>query len=928
MNARTNKTLLLLVVGACLLAALALSVIHLVILGTQPKTGLWIFLPSADERPAASGRAPAGIVTSVVLDSPAFHAGLSAFDRVVDIEGIPLTDRSRLKAFDYSVRSGQLVRFRVDSGGRERVVALRPASLLRCVHVIPELATTLVVVIVFMSVSLFVFLRRPGDPRVILLLLISTMAAGSYLLLPVTLFQPGSPLGVLDYSPGRFLFWGATGISVLFTIVMAACFLHLGMIFPKTLPLAERKPWLIRWIYLLSFGLCLFGLLLLISAGLLSGLLEHADARVVWVVVAAAGVLALGCARLAARRIRRDGWRPAVLEHPLRTLAFSLALALPLLALAVSFHTALRAPGWLVLVFMIPLLALTLVAVFGPVFIYPLLTCVALIAGYRRAGSEEKRQIRWPLWGVCVSLGGNVLLGGISIVLKYMTPSLDPWVLPVALMVGKPLYLLIPVSFAVGILKYRLMDIDLIIRQTVVYSIVSGIVLALCFLQAVGGVLLFRQLGLGGMWGTGLAALALVALLVPLQRRVQGFVDRRFFRSRADYPVALGTLRRQASEVVERADFLRQGLETVQQALRPRTQAVLLPDASGGFFRAAETMGVPDHLARRAGLELPPELSIRLLTGEVLRPAGLPAGSFAGVDKLAPEAVLPLLHRRSLTGLLLVGRKYPNRPLEEEDLEFLRQAAHLLADGLVRLEVLHQTRDLEMAQAIQQRFLPQRLPSVPSLAIAAHWEPSRWVGGDYYDVVDLGEGRLGVAIADVAGKGMSAALLMSNLQAAFRALATAETPPDALCARLNDILRPQMVSGKFITLFYGRYDDRERRLTCVNAGHCPPLHFGASGQVTRLEEGGLMLGAFASPAYRQQEVTLRPGDLLVLYTDGFPEAENPAGEAFGEERLIAAFRDRAGRTPEELIAALLAEVREHTGGEAQDDLTLLVLSVL
>jgi serine phosphatase RsbU (regulator of sigma subunit) len=926
---RRKKALLLLVVAACLLPALALTLIHLVQLGTQPKAGVMILLPAEGKPPAALGNAPAttGIIASVILDSPAFHAGLSAFDRILDIEGIPLTDRSRLKAFDLSVQSGQLVHYRVVSGGRERIVALRPASLLRCLHVVPELATTLVMVIVFMGVSLFVFFRRPEDLRVVLLLLSSTATAGSYLLIPIILFPPVSPLGILDYSPARFLYWSCLGLSVPLTIAMAACFLHLGLVFPKPLHLVERKPWLVRWIYALSFGLFLLAMVLIFSTGLMSGLVEHAGTWMAWAAALAGIGLGLGGARLAARRLRRDGWRETVLAHPFRALAFTGAVSLSLLALAVGLHTALRAPEWLVYVFVLPLLLLVLLSIFGAILIFPLLTCAALIAGYRQAGPEEKRQIRWPLWGFCVALVGNALLVVASLTLKYAIPSWDPWLVPVALMLGKPLYLLIPVSFAVGILKYRLMDIDLIIRQTVIYSIVSGVVLALCFLQAVGGVLLFRQLGLGGGWGTGLVALALVVLLVPLQRRVQGFVDRRFFRSRFDYPAALDALRQQAGQAEDRAGFLRRTLETVQQALRPRTLAVLLPDSSGDLFRAADTMGVPEHVARRVGLSLPPQFADRLLGGESLRPPELAAQSIVGAEKLSPAVILPLAVRQHLAGLLLVGRKYPNRALEEEDLEFLRQVAALTADGLDRLEARRQTLDLESARAIQQRFLPQSIPAAPGLAIAAHWEPSRWVGGDYYDIVDLGQGKLGMVIADVAGKGMPAALLMSNLQAAFRALATADTEPAALSARLNDILRPQMVSGKFITLFYGRYDTGTRRLAYVNAGHCPPLLFSRSGGIRRLEEGGLMLGAFANATYRQAEVLLQPGDLLVLYTDGVPEAENPAGEAFDEERLIAAFQDGGGQSPEAMVDDLLEQVREHTRGELSDDLTLMVLSV-
>ena len=923
-----KKTLLLSAVAACLLPSLGITLFHVVQLGRQPSVGLVLELPSPDKvfQTPTPVQAPPGSITMVVLDSPAFHAGLAVYDKVLSIEGVPLTDRSRLEALDRSVREGQPVRFRVKSGEREREAVLRPTYLLRCVHAVPELASTFVLVVIFLAVSLLVYLRRPGDPRAILLLLISTLAAGSYLLIPLFLFMPASPLGILDFGSGHALFATGFVLSFLFAIVLPVCFLHLALIFPKPLPLVERQPRLIRWIYVAAFGIPLATVAILFGTGLTAGLAESSprwcSLATVPVVI---GLLLLGARRIS-RPLRQHGWTRPLLDQPLWTLASALAMILLLLALAVFLHTGLDGPPWLVYLFLIPLFIPVLLSLFVTIIGYPVLTCVAMIANYRRSGPEEKRQLRWPLWGTCVALGGNILLGLGNLALTLLAPHLGPWLMPVTLMLGKPLYLLIPVSFAVAILKYRLMDIDLIIRKTVIYSIVSGIVLALCFLQAVAGILLFRQLGLEGIWGTVFASLVVAALLVPLHRLVQRFVDRRFFRSRFDYPAALDLLRRQAGQSEERSSLLRLTLETVQQALRPRTQAVLLPAGAVETFRVADSIGVPDHLAHRASLALATPLRDRLDHGGILLRPEVEAAGLESIEKLSPEAILPLQSGLELMGLLLVGKKYPNRNLEEEDLEFLRQTAALTADGLARLENRHQARDLEAARAIQQRFLPQQIPVRPGLEIATVWEPSRRVGGDYFDIVELDHERLGVVIADVSGKGLPAALLMSNLQAAFRALATAGLAPEQLCLRLNEILRRQMVGGMFVTLFYGCYDPLTRRLVSVNAGHCPPIHLKAAGQVELLEEGGTILGAFPNPVYRPQATDLAPGDLLLLYTDGFPEAENPAGEPFGEGRIIAAFREGHENTLQTIVTGLAGAVREHARGEPQDDLTMVVLS--
>ncbi len=202
-------------------------------------------------------------------------------------------------------------------------------------------------------------------------------------------------------------------------------------------------------------------------------------------------------------------------------------------------------------------------------------------------------------------------------------------------------------------------------------------------------------------------------------------------------------------------------------------------------------------------------------------------------------------------------------------------------------------QELEQAREIQQSLLPKEIPQITGFAIAGAWEPARVVGGDYFDVIRLSETRLGICIADVVGKSISAALLMANVQASVRAFAAESTSPAQLCQRVNSVLCSSIGTGKFVTFFYGVLDAAEKTLQFSNAGHLPPILIRTRGQVQELDSGGAVLGVFPAWQYEDSRVRLEPGDRLLLFTDGITEAGLPGGEEFGEQRLIQGVRQSA-----------------------------------
>lgn len=235
--------------------------------------------------------------------------------------------------------------------------------------------------------------------------------------------------------------------------------------------------------------------------------------------------------------------------------------------------------------------------------------------------------------------------------------------------------------------------------------------------------------------------------------------------------------------------------------------------------------------------------------------------------------------------------------------------------------------ELEEAGDIERRLLPREIPPVPGCEISAAWQPARVVGGDYYDVLQLGEGQVGLCIADAIGKGFPAALLMSNLQAAVRAAGAATAQPRELSARLNREVSRHLAPGKFITLFYGRLDASRQRLTYANAGHNAPILMRRDGSHVRLEGSGAALGVFAGWDYEQDEVELASGDRLVLFTDGVSEATNPGGEEYGEDRLLELLRENRGLGAAELDHKVMRAIHEFSSGTLRDDATLIVVAV-
>jgi sigma-B regulation protein RsbU (phosphoserine phosphatase) len=267
---------------------------------------------------------------------------------------------------------------------------------------------------------------------------------------------------------------------------------------------------------------------------------------------------------------------------------------------------------------------------------------------------------------------------------------------------------------------------------------------------------------------------------------------------------------------------------------------------------------------------------------------------------------------------------FTQKPWENQDL--LQKLHNQLSWARARRRAQRQRdEELQEAREIQDSLLPKTLPEVAGYEMAATTQPLRFVGGDYYSVVRISDRHTVLCIADVAGKGLPAALLMSSVQAALQPLISQKLAPRELCHRLNRILCDRTPVGKFISFFYAVLDSAHNRLTYCNAGHNPPLLIRADGASTELKAAGAVLGPFPDWLYEQSELQMRSGDTLLLFTDGLVEACNADEESFGEHNLIRIARENPTSSAEELMGLLMRAAWQHGGNHFQDDASLIVL---
>ena len=569
----------------------------------------------------------------------------------------------------------------------------------------------------------------------------------------------------------------------------------------------------------------------------------------------------------------------------------------------------------------------------------------------RASTQEARRKIRVILWGTLVGVVPAMLLAGTRDFLKFQPPL---WFVPVVVI----LFWLFPLSFAYAIVKHRVMEIPVLLRRSARYVLVQrGFIVLLPFLWILATRLFVYALsGLAGkesnlVVGVSLAfAIALLWVAAPIVKLGTERIDRAFFRSAYDARVILEDLAKKTRTVSDRHDLAVLLRRHIEDALHPNCFTCYFEGSQGSLVAECET--TPPALGTfQATMLLLPELMRRGKAWVIPPQKPSSGGESPGTSADMPECLVPVLGRSSqLLGLVALGQRRSEEPYSDEDLRLLDSVA---SQAGITLEVIQLgekmaarlesdrrvAREMEIARQVQERLFPQRLPALKTLEYTGDCIPARAVGGDYYDFLCHRPGRLALVLADIAGKGVSAALLMANLQANLRsqyAMAVDDMP--RLLASVNHLFCENTGEAGYTTLFFADYDDTSRVLRYANCGHLPPLLL--SGDRTSVDEASearrvewlgatcTVVGIFRTWECEIAEVALVPGDTLVLYTDGITEAQGPDGEEFGESRLLDTINRHCHLPIKALRETVVKAVQQFSRGEQHDDITLVIARCL
>jgi phosphoserine phosphatase RsbU/P len=501
--------------------------------------------------------------------------------------------------------------------------------------------------------------------------------------------------------------------------------------------------------------------------------------------------------------------------------------------------------------------------------------------------SDDRRRLRLLYWGASVAMTPMFLLFMGSLILHRSAPQ----GLVIAALLAMMLF---PLTLAYIVVVERAMDVRMVIRQGVQYALATRGARVLQAMVVVGVVAVASTMA-GTTGASRMQRFAYLTFGVLLALRIRDigdrlrrWIDRRFFREAYNADRILKELSEQVRGILDRDALLETVARQIGQSLHVERVAVRLRDDGG------EEVGDDD-------------------------------------------LVLPLMGRKERLGEIRLGAKKSEEPYSQTDRELLEtvaaqtglalenaQLSEAIAHEVAQRELLN--REIEIAREVQQRLFPQSFPAVANLEYAGYCRPARGVGGDYYDFLALPGGHFGLAIGDVSGKGVPAALLMASLQASVRGQSGSGNVAE-LMTTVNRLVCDVSPENRYATFFYCQFDPVSRRLTYSNGGHNSPIVL-RGAEVLRLETGGPPVGLFPFSRFQQDKVQLEAGDVLIFFTDGISEAENPAQDEWGEEPLIAATRACDSEAPARIIESLMEEADRFANGAPQhDDMTLVIAKV-
>lgn len=587
--------------------------------------------------------------------------------------------------------------------------------------------------------------------------------------------------------------------------------------------------------------------------------------------------------------------------------------------------------------------------------------------------------------GIGIGVGLYIVAEVVPVLLPFLQipQGLTALMLSTGIMVGCG-------AIAWVIVRHQFLDVQVLAKRSMIYSAATGVVVGIFFLLYTLFTDLYQSL-MGGVEADS-ATVQIVFIVIavlafqPLRGWIEMLVDRFFLRDATDYRNILQESLSNIIGILDLDSLMRATYQVLEKAFLVEEAAIILLDRRTGAFRfvrrgppplkqqewelkAPRALEADDGLiaqnpeedlldARRRAATGPGRAIFRLgdPVAEALARASGPIrfdrltaeipeeelGNRPPFEGLNPQIVIPLKQRHDLVAVITLGAKLADTGFKSEELTLLfvlgSQVAVAIENAWMHEERIEQERireELAVAREIQQTLLPDRFPEGPGFEVSAINLPSQEIGGDYFDFIrtPISEEepieKMLLVIGDVSGKGTPAALLMASLQATLRAVYESQSGLTATAEKVNAMIFRNTSSEKFVTLFMAEFDVTTRVLTYVNAGHNFPILTRSAGEQILLEKGGLLLGVVEQTVYEEGRISIEPGDVLTVYTDGVTEAMNTREEEFGEERLQAVLNSRSYLAAREIRDEIYREVLTYTGDRAQsDDLTLIVLKCL
>ncbi len=556
---------------------------------------------------------------------------------------------------------------------------------------------------------------------------------------------------------------------------------------------------------------------------------------------------------------------------------------------------------------------------------------VRMVFAYMKIEKPDVKRRTWPvLWSVC--LGGGTY-AGIFLVPSLFGIHLDVWV---SYAIIAPVALVVAGVFAYAIVKHQFMNVRSAVKKGLGFSLAACLLIGsylLIYVQAKK--LLYAVFDIQIPFIEIIFLLVAVFFFQPIIDLLNAFVDRYVSKKKDYFPV----LQQLGYEILSTSDFksiIDRLMATLAESMEVNAAYLLIPNEDGFFIpiRAPENTQIRFHRTSVCIQEISKHRQT-VLAGHILEAVESPRER-NNLLALKPDLFTPLFYQNKLGGVLIVGGRRERRDYTQADYVMLSLVGLQISLALetarlskiVRVQQYYE-KELSVARQIQRMLMPQEPPVGKSFRLTCFNIPSKEVGGDYHDFIHLSPGQIGIAIGDIAGKGVPGSILMSNLQASLRATATAGRPPNKVLTDVNVHLVRTTTPEKYATVLYAVYDDDKKVLNYCNAGHNYPILKKIDGSFQLLKKGGPIIGINESIRFQQHQIQLERGDSLVFYTDGITEALNPFTDEYGEDRLMDVIKSYASEGPEFLCDRIYDEVNNFMSGTDQyDDMTLIVMNII